>query len=242
MSEAEAVREPGGTGMAPDAVEAVPRRAWLALGVSTLAALLTVIDISIVNVAFPSIRRDLGASETGLSWVLSGYSVAVGAFLLVAGRLADQRGRRRMFLLGVGVFVAASLLCGLATSTGLLIASRVLQGIGSSVIGPTSLSMVLPEFPASRRSMVLGIWGASAALGAALGPSVGAVLLEYLSWRWVFLVNVPIGLALLALTPRYVRETRDPDATGRFDVVGLPAGTLGVALVLVAIVQGGDWG
>ncbi|MBQ91615.1 MAG: hypothetical protein CL441_09465 [Acidimicrobiaceae bacterium] len=242
MSEAEAVQEPGGTGMAPDAVEAVPRRAWLALGVSTLAALLTVIDISIVNVAFPSIRRDLGASETGLSWVLSGYSVAVGAFLLVAGRLADQRGRRRMFLLGVGVFVAASLLCGLAASTGLLIASRVLQGIGSSVIGPTSLSMVLPEFPASRRSMVLGIWGASAALGAALGPSVGAVLLEYLSWRWVFLVNVPIGLALLALTPRYVRETRDPDATGRFDVVGLPAGTLGVALVLVAIVQGGDWG
>jgi len=221
---------------------AVERRAWLALAVSTLAALLTVIDISIVNVAFPSIRRDLGASEVGLSWVLSGYSVAVGAFLLVAGRLADQRGRRRMFLIGVTVFVLGSLCCGLAPTTGFLIAARVLQGIGSSVIGPTSLSMVLPDFPVERRSMVLGIWGAAAALGAALGPSVGAVLLDLLSWRWVFLVNVPIGALLLVLTPRFVRESRDPDATGRFDVLGVPAGTLGVALVLVAVVQGGSWG
>ena len=138
---------------------AVERRAWLALAVSTLAALLTVIDVSIVNVAFPSIRRDFGASEVGLSWVLSGYSVAVGAFLLVAGRLADQRGRRRMFLIGVTVFVVGSLCCGLAPTTGFLIAARVLQGIGSSVIGPTSLSMVLPDFPLERRSMVLGIWG-----------------------------------------------------------------------------------
>ena len=221
---------------------AVDRRAWLALAVSTLAALLTVIDISIVNVAFPSIRRDLGASEVGLSWVLSGYSVSVGAFLLVAGRLADQRGRRRMFLIGVTVFVVGSLCCGLAPSTGYLIAARVLQGVGSSVIGPTSLSMVLPDFPLERRSMVLGIWGASAALGAALGPSIGAVILDLLSWRWVFLVNVPIGALLLILTPRFVRESRDPDATGRFDVLGVPAGTFGVALVLVAIVQGGRWG
>ena len=221
---------------------AVERRAWLALAVSTLAALLSVIDISIVNVAFPSIRRDLGATEAGLSWVLSGYSVAVGAFLLLAGRLADQRGRRRMFLIGVSIFMVGSLCSGLAPSTGFLIAARVLQGVGSSVIGPTSLSMVLPEFPLERRSMVLGIWGASAALGAAIGPSSGAILLDLLSWRWIFLVNVPIGALILVLTPRFVRESRDPDATGRFDLVGVPAGTFGVALVLVAIVQGGGWG
>ncbi len=220
----------------------VDRRAWLALAVSTLAALLTVIDMSIVNVAFPSIRQDLGATEAGLSWVLSGYSVAVGAFLLVAGRLADQHGRRRMFLIGIAIFVVGSLSSGLAPTTGLLIAARILQGIGSSVIGPTSLSMVLPDFPLERRSMVLGIWGASAALGAALGPSVGAVILDLLSWRWIFLVNVPIGALLMVLTPRFVRESRDPDAVGRFDMLGVPAGTLGVALVLIAIVQGGGWG
>ncbi|MDP6177428.1 MAG: MFS transporter [Acidimicrobiales bacterium] len=220
----------------------VGRRAWMALAVSTLAALLTVIDISIVNVAFPSIRRDLGATEAGLSWVLSGYSVAVGAFLLLAGRMADKEGRRRLFMIGVAVFIVGSLASGLAPSTGWLIAARVVQGIGGSILSPASLSMVLPEFPQERHSTVIGVWGASAALGAAIGPSFGAVLLDTLSWRWVFLVNVPIGLLILVLTPRFVHESRDPEATGRFDLLGVPAGTLGVALLLLAVVQGGDWG
>lgn len=220
----------------------VERRAWIALAVSTLAALLTVIDISIVNVAFPSIRRDLGATEAGLSWVLSGYSVAVGAFLLLAGRMADKEGRRRLFMIGVAVFIVGSLASGLAPTTGWLIASRVIQGIGGSILSPASLSMVLPEFPHERHSTVIGVWGASAALGAAIGPSFGAVLLDTLSWRWVFLVNVPLGLIILILTPRFVHESRDPEARGRFDLVGVPAGTLGVAFLLLAVVQGGDWG
>ena len=220
----------------------VERRAWIALAVSTLAALLTTIDISIVNVAFPSMRRDLGASETGLSWVLSGYSIASGAFLMLAGRLADQKGRRRFFLVGVSVFVVGSLLSGLAPDTGLLIAARVVQGVGAAILGPSSLAMILPEFPASRRSMVIAVWGASAALGAAIGPSMGAVLIDGLSWRWVFFVNVPVGAAILIATPRLVRESWDPDARGGFDVVGVPAGTFGVALVLLAVVQGEQWG
>ena len=209
---------------------------------ATLAALFTVIDVSIVNVAFPSIRRELGASEAGLSWVLSGYSVAIGAFLLIAGRLADRKGRRRTFMVGVVVFIVGSLGSGIAPAVGWLIAARVVQGIGASILSPASLSMILPLFPPDRRSMVIGVWGASASLGAALGPSAGAILLDLLSWRWVFLVNVPIGALILALAPRYVTESLDPDAEGGFDLVGVPAGTLGITLLLVAVVQGGEWG
>jgi EmrB/QacA subfamily drug resistance transporter len=220
----------------------VDRRAWIALGVATLAGLLTTIDISIVNVAFPSMRRDLGATEAGLSWVLSGYSIAAGAFLMLAGRLADQKGRRRLFMIGVTVFVAGSFLSGMASTTEWLIAARVLQGVGGSILGPSSLAMILPEFPGERRSMVIGIWGASAALGAALGPSIGALLIDATSWRWIFFVNVPVGALILVLTPRFVRESSDPDARGGFDVVGVPAGTLGVALVLLAVVEGERWG
>ncbi len=231
---------PAPTGGAGD--EVVERRAWIALAVSTLAALLTTIDISIVNVAFPSMRRDLGSSAAGLSWVLSGYSIASGAFLLLAGRLADQKGRRRLFLIGVAVFVFGSLLSGLATTTGLLIGARIVQGVGASILGPSSLAMILPEFPASRRSLVIAVWGASAALGAAIGPTMGALLIDALSWRWVFFVNVPVGAMILATTPRFVRESRDPDARGGFDMVGVPAGTCGVALVLLAVVQGAQWG
>ena len=239
-SPATSAPDAGGPVGEPD--EAVERRAWLALAVSTLAALLTTIDISIVNVAFPSMRRDLGATEAGLSWVLSGYSITSGAFLLLAGRLADQKGRRRLFLVGVSVFVAGSLLSGLATTPGFLIGARVVQGIGASILGPSSLAMILPAFPATKRSLVIAVWGASAALGAAIGPTMGAILIDALSWRWVFFVNVPVGALILATTPRFVRETRDPDARGGFDVVGVPAGTFGVALVLLAVVQGESWG
>ncbi len=222
--------------------DSVDRRSWIALAVSTLAALLTTIDISIVNVAFPSMRRDLDATESGLSWVLSGYSIASGAFLLLSGRLADQKGRRRLFLIGVLVFVGGSLLSGLATSTGQLIAARVVQGVGASILGPASLAMILPEFPVSRRSLVIAVWGASAALGAAIGPSMGALLIDSLSWRWIFFVNVPIGALVLTATPRFVRESYDPESRGGFDMVGVPAGTFGVALILLAVVQGEQWG
>jgi len=223
-------------------LEKVDRRAWLALSVATLASLLTVIDVSIVNVAFPSIKRDLGASATGLSWVLSGYSVSLGAFLLISGRLADQRGRRKFFLIGVAVFMLGSFFSGIAPTPGLLIAARILQGIGSSILSPASLSMVLPEFPPSRHSTVIGIWGASAALGAAVGPTMGAILLDLLNWRWIFFVNVPVGLVIFILTPRFVKETKDPNAEQRFDLIGVPAGTLGIALILLGVVQGSEWG
>ena len=223
-------------------VEPVERRSWLALGAATAAAFMVVVDVSIVNVAFPSIQRSLDASNAALSWIVSGYSITVGSFLLLSGRLADRQGRRRMFNLGLVIFAIGSLFSGVAPRVEILIAARVVQAVGGSLIMPSSLAMVLPEFPVSRRSAAIGMWGAMGALGAAFGPSIGALLINGLGWRWIFYVNLPIAALVFAATARLVRESRDEESKGRLDVVGVPIGTLALALVMVAIVQGEGWG
>ncbi len=222
--------------------EAVTRQAWLALGVATMVSFLVVVDVSVVNVAFPTIRAELGASDSSLSWIVSGYNIGVAAFLLVGGRLADSLGRKKVFLPGVALFALGSLLCGLAPNPGLLIAARVLQAVGGAVLMPASLALVLPEFPNSRRSMAVGFWGATGSLGAAFGPSLGSVLIRLGSWRLVFLINVPICLAVLYLARRIFNESRNPDASGRIDLLGVPIGTVGVAMVMFAIVESEQWG
>lgn len=223
-------------------VEPVERRSWLALGAATAAAFMVVVDVSIVNVAFPSIQKSLDASNAALSWIVSGYSITVGSFLLLSGRLADRQGRRKMFNLGLAVFAVGSLFCGIAPQVEVLIAARVVQALGGSLIMPSSLAMVLPEFPVSRRSAAIGMWGAMGALGAAFGPTIGALLINGLGWRWIFYVNLPIAALVFAATARLVRESRDEESEGRLDVVGVPMGTLALALVMVAIVQGEGWG
>ena len=223
-------------------VEPVERRSWLALGAATAAAFMVVVDVSIVNVAFPSIQKSLGASNAALSWIVSGYSITVGSFLLLSGRLADRQGRRKMFNLGLAIFAVGSLFSGVASEVEVLIAARVVQAMGGSLIMPSSLAMVLPEFPVSRRSAAIGMWGAMGALGAAFGPSIGALLIEGLGWRWIFYVNLPIAALVFMASTRLVRESRDEDSEGRLDVVGVPMGTLALALVMVAIVQGEGWG
>ena len=223
-------------------VEPVERRSWLALGAATAAAFMVVVDVSIVNVAFPSVQKSLNASSAALSWIVSGYSITVGSFLLLSGRLADRQGRRKMFNLGLAIFAVGSLFCGVAPQVEVLIAARVVQAIGGSLIMPSSLAMVLPEFPVSRRSAAIGMWGAMGALGAAFGPSIGALLINGLGWRWIFYVNLPIAALVFTATARLVRESRDEDTEGRLDVVGVPVGTLALALVMVAIVQGEGWG
>ncbi len=223
-------------------VEPVERRSWLALGAATAAAFMVVVDVSIVNVAFPSIQKSLGASNAALSWIVSGYSITVGSFLLLSGRLADRQGRRKMFNLGLAIFAVGSLFSGVAPEVEVLIAARVVQAMGGSLIMPSSLAMVLPEFPVSRRSAAIGMWGAMGALGAAFGPSIGALLIEGLGWRWIFYVNLPIAALVFMASLRLVRESRDEDSEGRLDVVGVPMGTLALALVMVAIVQGEGWG
>jgi len=215
----------------------VSREAWLALAVATSASFLVVIDVSVVNVALPSIAADFEASATELSWVISGYNVALASLMLLAGRLADRRGRRRTFMTGVIGFLIGSALCGLAPNVEALIAARVIQAVGGALLTPASLAMVLPQFPLAKRGVAIGVWGAMGALGAAFGPSVGALLIEASNWRLIFLINVPIGALVVVAASRLVAESKDETATGPLDVIGVPIGVAGVGLAMLGIVR-----
>ena len=220
----------------------VPRRAWVVLAVVCVSIFLVVIDASIVNVAFPTIGADLNTTDAVLSWILTAYNVTVASLLLLAGRTADRLGRKRVFLISVGVFTLGSLLCSVAPDATSLIAFRVVQAVGGSAIFPSSLALVLPEFPVERRSMAVGIWSAVAGFGGAVGPSAGALLIELFGWRGIFWATVPFGAAVVVLGRRYLTEARVASENGRLDVIGVPVSVLGVALVLLAVVQAEHWG
>jgi EmrB/QacA subfamily drug resistance transporter len=212
-----------------------PRR-WQALALVCVAFFMTVLDVSIVNVALPSIGRALHFSETGLQWVITAYAITFGGFLLLGGRAGDLLGRRRMFLIGVTLFAAASLVCGLATSSGMLVAARAIQGLGAAVVSPATLSIITTTFDeGAERNKALGIWGAMGGSGAAAGVLFGGILTKYLGWEWIFFVNVPVGALVLLLAPRVVRESRAPGERRGFDVVGASSVTAGVALLVYAI-------
>jgi EmrB/QacA subfamily drug resistance transporter len=212
------------------------------VAIACAGAFLAFLDATIVNIAFPDISRSFaGSGRDALSWVLDGYFVVIAALLVPAGGLADRFGHKRIFLLGVAGFTAASLLCALAPSLGLLVAFRVLQGVGAALIAPTSLALVLDAFPAEQRATGVGIWGAAAAAAAAIGPTLGGALVELSDWRLVFLVNLPLGAAVVlagrgALRERPQLDSRLPDLPGALMLA------LSLALVTLAIVEGNDWG
>lgn len=217
-------------------------RRWKVMAVTAVAVFMGFLDVTIVNVAFPDIERDFAeASRADLSWVLNAYNIVFAALLVPAGRIADLVGRRRMFLVGVSSFVTASVLCGVASSPEGLVAARVLQAAAGAILVPTSLALLLPEFPPERRATAVAIWSATGAVAAALGPSLGGVLVDQLGWRWVFFANVPIGLAALVPAARVLRETRDPDAALP-DALGSVLLVAGVGLLALGIVKGSDWG
>jgi EmrB/QacA subfamily drug resistance transporter len=218
------------------------RNPWLAVIVTTLVFFLVVIDVSAVNVAFPSIRDDFGVPESTLGWIISGYNIAVASLLLVAGRYADSLGRKRLFIPGVAVFAVGSMCSALAPSAEFLIGARVLQGVGGAIIAPTAIAVVLADFPPNKRSTVIGLTGATGALGAVVGPALGAFLTDLWSWRGIFWINVPICILVLVLAPRLLRESKNPNATGKVDLIGVPIGTIGVGLVMFAIVRSESWG
>src|SRR5881394_459728 len=165
---------------------------------------MVILDVAIVNVALPSIKSDLHFSSANLQWVISAYAILFGGALLLGGRLADLLGRRRLFMSGLALFATSSLLCGLAWSEGSLIAFRALQGLGGALLAPATLSILMTTFAeGAERNRALGIWGAASGSGAAAGVLLGGFLTSYLSWPWVFFINVPVGLAILALSPRY---------------------------------------
>jgi EmrB/QacA subfamily drug resistance transporter len=208
---------------------------WKALAVVCAAFFMTVLDVSIVNVALPSIGKSLHFSSDNLQWVITAYSITFGGFLLLAGRAADLLGRRRVFLVGVVVFTAASFMCGLAWSEGVLIASRAVQGLGAAIISPAALSIVTTTFQeGAERNKALGIWGAIGGSGAAVGVLAGGVLTRYAGWEWIFFVNVPVGALALALAPRLVRESR-VERESTQDVAGAVTVTAGLALLVYAV-------
>src|SRR5437870_10557711 len=204
---------------------------WKALTIVCAAFFMTVLDVSIVNVALPSIGASLHFSEQGLQWVITAYAITFGGFLLLGGRAADLLGRRRVFYVGVAVFTIASFVCGLAWSEGVLIGARAVQGLGAAIITPAALSIVTTTFEEGpERNKALGIWGAIGGSGAAVGVLAGGVLTKYLGWEWIFFVNVPVGVGAFLLAPRFVRESR-VEGRRRTDVLGAVTVTGGLALL-----------
>ncbi len=219
-------------------------RKWWTLLAVTVATFMLLLDITVVNVALPSIREDLGASFTDLQWVVDAYALTLAALVLTAGSLADRLGRRRVFAVGLGIFSLASLLCGLSPDPTFLNLSRALQGVGGAIMFAVSLALVAQEFPAGReRGTAMGIYGASIGVAVAVGPLVGGALTDGLGWQSIFYLNVPIGLAAIAITYLKLRETRDPNAT-RIDWLGVATFSASLFVLVLALVRGNDegWG
>jgi EmrB/QacA subfamily drug resistance transporter len=220
-----------------DAVGANDRR-WVALAVLALAQFMVVLDVAIVNVALPSIQTDLHFSQENLQWVITAYSIFFGGVLLLGGRLADLLGRRRMFMAGLLLFTVSSLLDGLAWSEASLITFRALQGLGAALLSPAALSILTTTFPeGGERNRALGIWGAVAGSGAAAGVLLGGILTSAFSWPWIFYVNVPVGAAVLAVSPWLLRESRANLPNRSFDVAGATAITAGLMLLVYALTR-----
>jgi EmrB/QacA subfamily drug resistance transporter len=197
---------------------------------------MTILDVSIVNVALPTIGRKLHFSESNLQWVVTAYALTFGGFLLLGGRAADLLGRRRVFMAGVALFSLASLVCGLASSDSVLIAARAVQGLGGAIISPAALSIVSTTFTeGAERNKALGIWGALGGSGAAVGVLLGGVLTKYAGWEWIFFVNVPVGALVLAAAPQIVRESRVEKEEHRYDPLGAISITAGLALLVYAV-------
>jgi EmrB/QacA subfamily drug resistance transporter len=220
-----------------------PRNKWIVLAVVGAAFFMTILDVAIVNVALPSIQRDLDIAESTVQWVITAYAITFGGFLLLGGRMADLLGRRRIFVVGLTIFTLASLACGLANSAGLLIGARAVQGLGAAIISPAALSIVTTTFEeGADRNKALGVWGALGGSGAAVGVLLGGILTKYLGWEWIFFVNVPVGVIVFLLTRPVVPESRADLGHRRFDAAGAVTVTGGLALFVYAISKAPDVG
>jgi len=240
MSENAAVAPASGAVEEPSTASA---RRWWVLVVVCLAQFMVVLDATIVNVALPTIEVALGLSTEGLQWIVNGYALAFGGFLLLGGRMSDLLGRRRLFLAGIGVFTLASLVCGLAESGAMLVAARALQGFGAALVSPAALSIVTTTFrEGQERTRALSVWAAIAAGGGAFGLLFGGMLTEWLDWRWVFFVNLPIGAVAILASLRLIPESRQENAVRHFDFLGAATVTAGLALLVFGITKAQSWG
>jgi EmrB/QacA subfamily drug resistance transporter len=219
------------------------RRRWLALVVLCLGDLMIVLDVTIVGVALPSIREDLGFSEESLAWVVNAYLITFGGFLLLGGRLGDLLGHRRLFLSGIALFTLASAACGLATSQGMLVGARAVQGIGGAVVSAVALSLMMTLFTEpAERAKAMGVFGFVAAGGGSIGVLLGGILTDALSWHWIFLVNVPVGIRVVVLSLLLIPAARVSTAARRLDIAGAVTVTASLMIAVYAIVNGNEVG
>ncbi|MFE3368600.1 MFS transporter [Streptomyces sp. NPDC059173] len=243
---AEAVGTPGATAAASAPVSApADRRRWFALAIVMTAAFMDLVDVTIVNIAIPSITRETGASVSAIQWITAGYALAFAAGLITGGRLGDIYGRKRLFLIGIGGFTLASALCGLAPNPEILVAARILQGATAALMVPQVLSIVHATFPAHERGKVFGLFGAVVGLGAVSGPLLGALLTEWdlfgLGWRPIFLINLPVGIAGLVLGAKFISESKAPRAV-RLDLTGVALITLAMLMLIYPLTRGHELG
>src|SRR5262245_27772663 len=217
-------------------------RKWWTLAAVSFGLFMIMLDNTVVNVALPTIQRDLGLSLEELEWVVTGYALTFAAFMLTGGKLADLLGRRRIFVAGLVIFTVASLLCGLASSPGLLIAWRILQGVGAAMMNPATLSIIAAAFPPRERGRAIGLWAGVSALALALGPLIGGLLTEHVGWGWIFFINVPVGVLAVVASYLFIDESRDESEEQRVDVPGLVSSGVGLFALTYALIQANTYG
>jgi EmrB/QacA subfamily drug resistance transporter len=212
-------------------------RKWWTLAAVTFGLFMIMLDNTVVNVALPAIQSDLGVSQSGLEWVVNAYALTFGVLLLSGGKLADLLGRRRIFIIGLIVFTASSLACGLANGDMMLIAARTVQGVGAALMNPATLSIITATFPPRQRGMAIGIWAGISAMALAIGPLVGGILTQKINWSWIFYINVPIGIAGILAARVFIDESRDTSQQQRLDLPGLISSGIGLFAITYALVS-----
>ena len=216
-------------------------RKWLTLGAVSFGLFMIMLDNTVVNVALPSIQRDLDTDLSELQWIVTGYALTFAALMLVGGKVADAYGRRLIFVIGIVVFTLASLLCGLASSGEMLIAARVLQGAGAALMNPATLSIIAATFPPRERGTAIGIWAGVSALALAIGPLVGGLITEHLDWSWIFFVNIPVGILAIAASYLFIDESRD-ETHERLDLPGLATSSVGLFALTYGLIEANTYG
>jgi EmrB/QacA subfamily drug resistance transporter len=217
-------------------------RKWFTLGAVAFGLFMIMLDNTVVNVALPAIQRDLNVDLSELEWIVAGYALTFAALMLTGGKLADFYGRRLVFVIGIVVFTLASLACGLADSGGVLIAARIVQGVGAALMNPATLSIISATFPPRQRGMAIGIWAGVSALALALGPLAGGLITEHISWNWIFFINIPIGVLAVVASFLLIDESRDTRAEQRLDIPGLVTSGVGLFALTYGLIEANTYG
>ena len=217
-------------------------RKWWTLGAVAFGLFMIMLDNTIVNVALPSIQRDLGIGISELEWVVNGYALTFAVVMLTGGKLADMFGRRLLFIIGLAVFTVASFACGMAPSADWLIGARILQGVGAALMNPATLSIITATFPPRQRGMAIGIWAGVAALALAIGPLLGGVITQNLAWGWIFFINVPVGIVAIVVARLVIQESKDTSEEQRLDIPGLATSAVGLFALTYALIEANTYG